>query len=321
MKKIGNVNLKNPLVLAPMAGVTDIAFRILCKRYGAALICTEMVNSNAVIRNNKATLRKMKFSTEELPVSIQLFGAKPKLLAESAKIVEKSGASIVDLNLGCPDPNVLKQGAGSALLRRPTRIKEIIESMVSAVSIPVTAKIRIGIKNDAKDYMKTAKIIEDAGASAIAVHARTVEQMYSGNAEWDAIKEIKENLSIPVIGNGDIFKPSDAKDLLRSTGCDLAMIGRGAIGNPQIFRYALSIIKGNKPKLLSYKEKLEQFFSYMDLSIQYKCLNFASAKRQCHAFTKGVPNAVELRDKIDRAKDVDELVENVRFFSDKYLFG
>lgn len=318
VNNIGEVKLRNNLVLAPMAGVTDIAFRIICKRFGAGLVYTEMVNANAVIRNNKATLRKMMFSEEESPITVQLFGARTDLLEKSAKKVEKMGADIVDLNLGCPDANVIKQGAGSALLRRPARIAEIIKAMKKAVSIPVTAKIRIGVKNNNIQGLKTAQLIEEAGADAIAVHGRTAEQMYSGKADWDIIRDIKKELSIPVIANGDVFTPEDAGKILKHTKADFIMIGRGAIGNPQLFSYALSYLNGNKPKLISSKEKINLFYDYIRLSEKHDSLHFATAKRHCHAFTKGIPNAVKLRDKIDRCNTLDELKTHVEQFKQDF---
>lgn len=319
VNKIGSLRLKNKLILAPMAGVTDIGFRIICKRFGAGLVCTEMVNANAVIRNNKATLRKMKFSDEEHPISVQLFGAKTDLMTKSAEIIRENGADVVDINMGCPDANVIKQGAGSALLRRPSRIQEIVSEMKKKVDLPVTAKIRIGIKNNKKDYLKTAKIIEESGADAIAIHGRTAEQMYSGEADWSAIKEIKEEISIPVIGNGDVFQPKDAESMIKQTGCDFVMIGRGAIGNPQLFRYTLQYLNGNKIKHISSEEKINLFYEYIKLSEKNNCFHFATAKRHAHAFTKGIPNAVKLRDKIDRATDTQDLKKDLEWFKKNYL--
>ena len=202
--KIGNVKLKNNLILAPMVGINDTAFRILCKNYGAGLVYTEMINANAIFNKNKATLKKLDFIEEERPITVQLFGANIEMLKHAAKTAEKS-ADIIDINFGCPDTKVLHQGSGAALLKRPQRIFDIVKTIVDSVSIPVTAKIRLS-----KDNIKIAKLIEEAGASAIAVHARTVSQKYSGKADWNAIKEIKENIKIPVIANGDIFSGKDA---------------------------------------------------------------------------------------------------------------
>lgn len=303
---IGNIKLKNRLVLAPMAGITDIAFRILCKRLGAGLIYTEMVNANAISINNKSMLKKALFSEEEKPITVQLFGAKTGLIVKAAKILESLGADIIDFNFGCPDSQVIKQGAGSALLKRPKKIEEIISALVKAVKIPVTAKMRINEK-----YLEIAGIIEKAGASALAVHARTVKQGYSGKADWQKIKEIKSILSIPVIGSGDIFKPEDAKKMIEETGCDLVMIGRGTIGNPQIFRDTLNYLDNKIVEKISDKDKIELFFQYLELAEKHE-LRFSQIKRQALNFTKGIKDATKLRPKISITKNAEELKKLIK---------
>jgi tRNA-dihydrouridine synthase B len=307
--KIGDVQLDNNLVLAPMAGITDIAFRIICKQYGAGLVYTEMVNANAIYRNNKSTLKKAKICEEERPAVIQLFGARKKELIESAKILEAMGADIIDFNLGCPDRNVIKQGAGSALLKRPAKIKELISALVDAVDIPVTAKIRIGITKGQNFGLKTAKIIEEAGASAIAVHGRTVDQAYSGKADWNAIKEIKENISIPVIGSGDVATPEDAERMIKETGCDFIMIGRAAIANPHIFREILDTRAGKKSEKLTAEQKIQLVFEYSELAKKMDCFDFVSLRQHACDFTKGLHEATRLRLKISQAKSEEELGE------------
>ncbi len=301
MYKIGNIKLKNNLVLAPMAGINDTAFRILCKRYGAGLLYTEMINTNAISNKNKATLKKLNFVNEEKPIAIQLFGANIKMIEDAAVIAEKN-ANIIDINLGCPDLKVLHQGAGAALLKRPKRISEIIKAVVNKVDIPVTAKIRIG-----NDSIKIAKLIEDAGASAIAVHARTVRQGYSGKADWNKIKEIKEAVNIPVIGNGDIFTKEDVERMQELTKCDFIMIGRAAMTNPAIFK---EISNGK----ISSKEKLNLFFEYIELAEKYNCYKFISAKRHALNFTRGIPNSTRLREKISLSKTLDEIKRDILFF-------
>ncbi|MBS3163242.1 tRNA dihydrouridine synthase DusB [Candidatus Woesearchaeota archaeon] len=299
--KIGNLRLKNNLVLAPMAGINDTAFRMLCKRYGAGLVYTEMINANAIFNKNKATLKKLNFVEEERPIAVQLFGANLKML-ESAAVIAEEKADIIDINFGCPDLKVLNQGCGAALLKRPKRISEIIKAVVNKVSIPVTAKIRIGT-----DSIKIARLIEDAGASAIAVHARTVRQGYSGKADWSKIREIKEAVNIPIIGNGDVFTKEDAENMQKSTKCDFIMIGRAAMTNPAIFK---EITNGK----ISSKEKLDLFFEYIELAEKYNCYKFVTAKRHALNFTRGMPNSTRLRERISLSKTIDEVKESILSF-------
>ena len=234
--KIGNVRIENPFVLAPMAGVTDMPFRILCKEQGAGLICMEMISAKAISFHNKNTIALMKIDPCEHPVSMQLFGSEPELMAEVAKSIEDKDFDILDINMGCPVPKVVNNGEGSALLKNPELIVQIIKSVSSAIQKPVTVKVRIGFENAPVDIVEIARRAEDAGAAAIAVHGRTRQQYYSGTADWDIIRQVKEAVSIPVIGNGDVDSPLKAEALLKQTGCDGVMIGRAVRGNPWIFR-------------------------------------------------------------------------------------
>lgn len=234
--KIGNVRIENPFVLAPMAGVTDMPFRILCKEQGAGLICMEMISAKAISFHNKNTIALMKIDPCEHPVSMQLFGSEPELMAEVAKSIEDKDFDILDINMGCPVPKVVNNGEGSALLKNPELIVQIIKSVSSAIQKPVTVKVRIGFENAPVDIVEIARRAEDAGAAAIAVHGRTRQQYYSGTADWDTIRQVKEAVSIPVIGNGDVDSPLKAEALLKQTGCDGVMIGRAVRGNPWIFR-------------------------------------------------------------------------------------
>lgn len=234
--KIGNVQMESPFVLAPMAGVTDLPFRRLCKEQGAGLICMEMVSAKAISFHNKNTEALMEIDPCEHPVSMQLFGSEPELMAGAAAQIEEKPFDILDINMGCPVPKVVNNGEGSALLKDPHLIGRIISSVSRAVKKPVTAKIRIGFEGYPVDVVEIAKIIEASGAAAIAVHGRTRQQYYSGCADWDAIRRVKEAVSIPVIGNGDVDSPLKAEALLRETGCDAVMIGRAVRGNPWIFR-------------------------------------------------------------------------------------
>ena len=234
--KIGNVRIENPFVLAPMAGVTDMPFRTLCKQQGAGLICMEMISAKAISFHNKNTIALMKIDPCEHPVSMQLFGSEPELMAEVAKSIEDKDFDILDINMGCPVPKVVNNGEGSALLKNPELIVQIIKSVSSAIQKPVTVKVRIGFENAPVDIVEIARRAEDAGAAAIAVHGRTRQQYYSGTADWDIIRQVKEAVSIPVIGNGDVDSPLKAEALLKQTGCDGVMIGRAVRGNPWIFR-------------------------------------------------------------------------------------
>ena len=234
--KIGNVQIENPFVLAPMAGVTDLPFRKLCKEQGAGLICMEMVSAKAISFHNKNTEALMEIDPCEHPVSMQIFGSEPELMAEVAKSIEDRPFDILDINMGCPVPKVVNNGEGSALLKKPNLIVEIVKKVSSAIKKPLTVKVRIGFENEPVDIVEIAKRVEDAGAAAIAVHGRTRQQYYSGVADWDAIRRVKEAVSIPVIGNGDVDSPKKAEALIKETGCDAVMIGRAVRGNPWIFR-------------------------------------------------------------------------------------
>ena len=234
--KIGNVEIPNPFVLAPMAGVTDLAFRRLCKEQGAGLICMEMVSAKAISFHNKNTKALMEINPKEHPVSLQLFGNEPELMAEVARSIEEQPFDILDINMGCPVPKVVNNGEGSALLKDPALIGKIVREISHAIKKPVTAKIRIGFEGYDVDPVEIAKIIEDAGGAAVAVHGRTRQQYYAGEANWEVIGRIKDAVSIPVIGNGDVDSPLKAEKMMKDTGCDGIMIGRAVRGNPWIFR-------------------------------------------------------------------------------------
>ena len=226
--KIGNVNLANPYILAPMAGVTDLPFRLLCKEQGAGLLCMEMISAKALQYKNKNTKALLAIHPDEYPVSLQLFGSDPKIMSEMAKMIEELPFQILDINMGCPVPKVVRNGEGSALMMNPELVHEIVSAVSKAIKKPVTVKIRKGFDDDNINAVEIAKIIEDAGGAAVAVHGRTREQYYSGKADWDIIRRVKEAVSIPVIGNGDVTDAASAEALVEQTGCDGIMIGRGA---------------------------------------------------------------------------------------------
>ena len=309
--KIGTVKIKNRFFLAPMASVTDMPFRILCKKYGAGLVYTEMTSAEAIVRGK--SYNKIKFSEEEKPIAVQLFGGNKESLVKAAKIVEELGADIVDLNMGCPYPLIIKQGAGSALLKNPEKVKKIITSIVKKVNVPVTIKTRIGFKKS-NEGLKIARIAEKSGASAIAIHGRSVEQGYRGKADWNAIKKIKEMIDIPVIGSGDVFSPEDAERMIEQTKCDFVMVGRGAMGNPFIFREINDYFKGKKEEKVNDKKKIDTFLDYIRIAKKNNVFDFKSSKVQLNYFTKGIKNSSEFRVKVSKIKKFEDMMKEVKLF-------
>jgi len=296
--------LKGKALLSPMAGVTDVAFRTLCHRYGAALTYTEFVHSRAVVAENKKTLEMLQTSKEESPVAVQLFGNNIYDVINAAKLCQKK-FDIVDINCGCPAWKVIRSGAGSALLNNEEKIKEIISKLSQNIEIPISLKIRKGLNEQNINAIQIAKTAEQAGASAIAIHGRTQKQGYSGKADWEIIKKIKQSVSIPVIGNGDVFTPEDFKKRLKESGVDYIMIARGAIGNPYIFKQINDYLKTGK---YDEKNKIELFFEYLALAKKYK-LSFKQIKNQAISFTKGIPKSAELRKKLSQTKSTEEIEE------------
>lgn len=310
--KIGNVKIDNRIVLAPLAGVSNHTYRKIIKNMGAGLVYSEMISTMGLTHNSEKTIELMKFSEEERPISIQIFGSDTESFVEAAKYIEKYiHPDIIDINMGCPVPKVaLKSQAGSSLLKDPNKIKEIVSSVVSSVNIPVTVKIRSGWDQNNINAVLVAKKIEEAGASAIAIHARTRSQGYSGKADWNIIKEVKEAVHIPVIGNGDITSIYDAENMLKYTGCDAVMIGRGALGNPWLIKQCVEYVENNKilpnPKDI---EKLDM------IKTHYKMLKKDTTEKQAlleirtHAlwYIKGMKDNKEIKNKITAATKEDEL--------------
>ncbi len=256
--RIGNIECKNSLILAPMAGITDLPFRLLCAREGAGLVCMEMISAKAILYKNRNTEEMMKTDERERPVSLQLFGSDPGIMAEIAKKIGDKSFDILDINMGCPMPKIVNNGEGSALMRDPELVSRIVGEVVRATDKPVTVKIRKGFDKDHVNAVEIAKRIEDAGASAVAVHGRTREQLYEGKADWEIIARVKEAVSIPVIGNGDVTDGESAKRMLEETGCDAVMIGRAARGNPWIFRNIGTFLEtGKEPERPSLSEVID----------------------------------------------------------------
>lgn len=318
--KIGNVTLDNPVYLAPMAGVTDLPFRLLCKEQGAGLLCMEMVSAKAIHYNNKNTEALMEIHPEELPVSLQLFGSEPELMAEVAKRIEEKPFAILDVNMGCPVPKVVNNNEGSALMKNPKLVGEIVYALSHAISKPVTIKIRKGFDDDHVNAVEIAKIAEANGAAAVAVHGRTREQYYSGKADWDIIRQVKEAVNIPVIGNGDITSAELAKKMMEDTGCDGVMIGRGAQGNPWIFREVVSYLEtGVIPDRPDKKTIRETILHHADLMKQYKgeYLGIREMRKHVSWYTVGIPNSARLRGRINEIESFEALKDEIyRFFPD-----
>lgn len=308
--KIGTVELENPYILAPMAGVTDLPFRLLCKEQGAGLLCMEMVSAKAIQYNNKNTKALLEIHPEELPVSLQLFGSDPDVISEIAKRIEELPFSILDINMGCPVPKIVKNGEGSALMKNPKLVYEIVRKTARAIQKPVTVKIRKGFDDTCINAVEIAKIIEDAGGKAVAVHGRTREQYYSGKADWDIIRQVKEAVSIPVIGNGDVTDGKDAQRMFEETGCDGVMIGRGAQGNPWIFQDLIHFEEtGQEPKKRSAGEVREMMLRHAKLQMEFKGDYTAIREMRKHVawYTTGFPNSARLRNEINHAESYEEL--------------
>ena len=308
--KIGNVELKNRYILAPMAGVTDLPFRLLCKEQGAGLLCMEMISAKALQYKNRNTKALLQIDPREYPVSLQLFGADPDIISEQAKAIEELPFQILDINMGCPVPKVVKNGEGSALMKNPRLVYDVVYKTVRAISKPVTVKIRKGFDEEHVNAVEIAKIIEEAGGAAVAVHGRTREQYYSGKADWDIIRQVKEAVSIPVIGNGDVTGSLAAEQLLEETGCDGVMIGRGCQGNPWIFRELNEYEEtGKVPHRPSKKEIKEMMLRHAQLQIELKgdYLGIREMRKHVAWYTKGMEGSAKLRDEINLVESYEEL--------------
>lgn len=313
--KIGNVIIDHPVILGPMAGVTDLPFRVLCHEQGAGLVCTEMVSAKAILYKNRNTQALMRTDPTEHPVSLQLFGSDPDSVSEAAAMIEDLPFEILDFNMGCPVPKVVNNMEGSALMKDPMRGAAIISAVVRKIRKPVTVKIRKGFNLDSVNAVEVAKRMEDAGVSAIAVHGRTREQYYSGEADWEIIRQVKNAVSIPVIGNGDVDSPRKAEKMMRETGVDGVMIARAARGNPWIFHQVIHYLEtGEIISKAAPKEVYDMIIRQMDLMVQYKgeYTGIREMRKHISWYTAGFPNSASLRRRINEVDTGDEIRELLR---------
>ena len=320
MNAIGKVAINQPTVLAPMAGVTDLAFRLLAKEMGCGLVVSEMVSAKGLLYENCRTRELIQIDSRERPTAIQLFGSVPAELAEAARRVAAAGADIIDFNMGCPTHKIVKNGEGSALLRSPVKAAEILRAMVEAVDIPVTVKMRAGWDANSINAVEVAKQLEQTGVCAIAIHARTREQFYSGAANWEIIRQVKQAVRVPVVGNGDIRTADDAKRMMDETGCDAVMVGRAACGNVWIFKQLAAYLdRGELPAGPSLAEKSVTLMRHLDMLIELKGNHIAIREMRRHAasYVKGYPKSADLRTKFNQALSRSDFEQILR----EYLKG
>lgn len=319
--KIGSLSLDNPIILAPLAGITNLPFRLIMKKAGCGLVCSEMISANGIVYQSKNTLKMLDSVPEEKPLSVQIFGSDPSIMAEAAQVVESSGADALDINFGCSVKKVVKTGAGSALMREPEKAEAIFTAVRKSIKIPLTIKIRTGWDKSGGQALEIAKIAESCGVDAIAVHPRTASQGFSGQADWSIIAKIKKTVSMPVIGNGDIILPQHAFDMLEQTNCDGVMIGRAAIGNPWIFTKILANINNNDEIFVNITDRFEVIRQYIKESVKYFGEKRACLMMRSHLgwFVKGLPYSSNFRESIKHISLEKEAIELTNAYMDYCL--
>ncbi|MGI6065058.1 MAG: tRNA dihydrouridine synthase DusB [Bacillota bacterium] len=316
--EIDKIKLETPVITAPMAGITDKAFREILKSMGAAMVCTEMVSDKALIYSNKNTLELLDIEGEEYPVCVQLFGSEPDVMAKAAKIIYSKGAHMIDINMGCPAPKIVRNGEGSALMRNPELAQEIVGAVVRAVPIPVTVKIRKGWDANSVNAVEVARLAEEAGAAAITVHGRTRDQFYTGQADWGIIAEVKKSVTIPVIGNGDIWSPEDGRRMMVETGCDGVMIARGMLGNPWLIKRTVEVLTNSVvSKIPTLEERLTMAERHLDRVVELKGETIGVRQMRKHLawYIKGLGDAARIRTEINRLtqkREINELFSQYR---------